>query len=243
MDLKEPNYSKLKAFSLLAAKKLMTILGAAGKALWKGLKAAVSLALAHWKLAGVVVLVLAAVALTVVVMQLRQNSRHESKEIVIEDTPILIEDVRPRGEIYVCSSVYEDYATERRTEQHLGFIPEQHSCIQILRQKVCYKIDLDKVTYTPDTLNAVVVRMPEIEYTASTQSSPFLSDDEDYWKKALPCTNALKQKVERQIRGRFDTPENRRKAEKYAKEAMAELLGKLGYEARFEPEVTRPRKD
>lgn len=198
-----------------------------------------NVAVAKWNLAIVMVVVVLVMIMVAVVVGQCGSSDEKRSEIVIEDTPIQIEDIRPKGELYVCTSLVEDYTIERRTEMHLGILPEKHSCIQILRQKISYRIDLDKVRYVPDTLNVMIVEMPPVEYTASTQSSPFISDDEDYWIKELPNTNGLKAKVERQIRRRFDTDANRKKAERYAEEALSELLGKLGYEARFKPRVER----
>ncbi|MCD8235781.1 MAG: hypothetical protein LUD00_03825 [Prevotellaceae bacterium] len=201
-----------------------------------------NMAAARWKLAVIMTVVVLTAIVTAVAVMRCGSSEEKRPEIVIEETPIQIEDIRPKGELYVCTSLVEDYTIERRTEMHLGILPEKHSCIQILRQKISYRIDLDKVRYIPDTLNVMIVEMPPVEYTASTQSSPFLSDDEDYWIKELPNTNGLKAKVERQIRRRFDTDANRKKAERYAEEALSELLDKLGYEARFKPRVERKRE-
>ncbi|MCM1345769.1 MAG: DUF4230 domain-containing protein [Bacteroides sp.] len=193
----------------------------------------------RWRWAAAMIGMVVVIIASVVITGHCGSMPRKRMDIVLEDTPIQIEEVRPRGEIYVFSSLVEDYAMERRTEMHLGILPEKHSCIQILRQKISYKINLDKVRYTLDTLNIIIVEMPPVEYTASTQSSPFISDDEDFWIKELPSTNELKAKVERKIRHRFDTEENRRKAERYAENALSELLGKLGYEARFRPRVER----
>ncbi len=192
-----------------------------------------------WRWAIVLIFLVIAIVISVVVVGHCNSSHKEYQDIVIEETPIQIEDIRPKGEIYVCTSFVEDYVIEHRTEMHLGILPEKHSCIQILRQKISYRINLDKVRYVPDTLNVVVVELPPVEYTASTQSSPFISDDEEFWIKELPSTNNLKAKVERQIRRRFDTDANRKKAERYAEEALSELLSKLGYEARFKPRVEK----
>lgn len=161
------------------------------------------------------------------------SSREEHREIILEETPIEIENVRPKGELYVCSSIVEDYTTYQKTEKHLGILPENHSCVQILRQKCSYMIDLDKIVYEKDTLKRVYVKLPDLEYVATTQNSPFMSDDEGYWIKELPNTNGLKKKVAEQIKKRFDTEDNREKGKIYAKNAVAGLLAKLGYEAVF----------
>lgn len=151
----------------------------------------------------------------------------------IEVTPSEIMSIMPQNELYVATAVIEDFTTRHETEYHLSLFPEKHSCVQILRQKVSYKIDLSKVTYTLLDSKTMEVMMPEPEYTASTQSSQFISDDEGYWKKALPSTNVLRYKVEQQIRSQFDTQENRQQAKLYAQEALTHVLAQLGYEAKF----------
>lgn len=185
------------------------------------------------------------VTLVMFVISLLKACKQEEAEhvnIVLEPTPIEIESVRPKGEIYACSSIMEDYTTFQKTERHLGIIPEKHSCVQILRQKCSYKIDLDKIVYKKDTLNKVFVYMPELEYVATTQNSPFMSDDEEYWIEALPNTNNLKRKVANQIKKRFDTADNRKKAKIYAESAVSALLAKLGYEAEFVSSVEQKRE-
>ena len=164
------------------------------------------------------------------------------QEIVLENSPIAIESVRPKGELYVSSAIVEDYVTLHRTEKHLGLIPEEHSCVQILKQKVSFKIDLDKIVYTPDTLNRLIVTLPDVEYVASTQNTPFMSDDEDFWEKELPSTNGLKRKVEQKIRKRYDTVENRKRANKYAEEAVTAMLMQMGYEVRFTPKIEQTKE-
>ena len=164
------------------------------------------------------------------------------KEIAIEKSPISIESVRPKGELYLSSAIVEDYVTLRRTEKHLGLIPEEHSCVQILKQKVSFKIDLDKIIYKPDTLNVIIVTLPDPEYVASTQNTPFMSDDESFWEKELPSTNGLKRKVEEKIKKRYDTAQNRKRANKYAEEAVSAMLMQMGYEVRFTPKIEQNKK-
>lgn len=170
------------------------------------------------------------------------SKKDDAKDIYLQDTPISIESIRPKGELYVGSSILEDYVSVHKKERHLGIIPETHSCVQIMRQKCSYKIDLDKVVYTRGEDNIINVSLPELEYVATTQNTPFVSDDEEYWIKEIPNTNNLKEQVEKKIKRRFDTPENRRKATRYAEDAVAELLKKCGYQAEFKVRVEQKRK-
>ena len=157
----------------------------------------------------------------------------EQREEVIpmEETMASIEEIRPRGEIYVCSAMMEDYTLQRATERNLILPDEEHSCVQTMTQKCSYVIDLDKVEYEAvDSIKTIYVRLPDVEYVATTQSASFLSDDGNYWAEHLPNTNTMKRKVEGQIKRRFDTPSNRRKAERFAEDAISEVMRKLGYE-------------
>ena len=139
----------------------------------------------------------------------------------------------PQNELYVATALIEDYTTMQQTEYHFGVFPEEHSCVQILQQKVSYRLDLSQVEYTPKENHIMQVRIPELAYTASTQASQFISDNESYWSEALPSTNELRHKVEQQIRTQFDTPENRHKAILYAQEAITHILTQLGYQPDF----------
>lgn len=164
-------------------------------------------------------------------------------DIRLEQTPIDIEAIRPRGELYVATAIIEEYVSQYSTEFHFGIVPEPHSCAQILRQKVSYVIDLDQVTYVADTPDTVIVQLPPLRYVASTQDSPFLSDDDEFWMDNMPSTNDMKREVEAKIRQRFDTPANRRKAEQNAEASIRLLLHQLGYVARFAPHIETEDND
>lgn len=205
--------------------------------IWRGVGG-----LQRWLLTAAVVAVAALLGILLYTLWNTLRSDNHAHEVILQPSVVTLEEVRPRGELYVCTAVVEDYAIRRATELHMGILPESHSCVQVLKQKVSFKIDLDKVHYTPDTLNVLLVEMPTVEYTASTQDSPFLSDDEDYWEAALPSTNGMKREVETKIRRRFDTEANRRKALRYAEAAISDLLWKMGYEARFTPSVDWKRE-
>ena len=179
---------------------------------------------------GVVALVLGIVSAVLI----RRCTKVAEGTIPMEETMSSIEAVRLRGEVYVCSALIEDYTMRKATEENLFWADEEHSCVQTMTQKCSYKIDLDRVEYEPvDSLRKVRVKLPPVEYVATTQSAAFLSDDSNFWAERLPNTNEMKRKVEEQIRRRFDTAKNRRKAEQFAEEAISEVMGKMGYEVEF----------
>lgn len=188
----------------------------------------------------VAIIILSAIA--IIISKIVFNSKTDNPEVAIEDTPILIESVKPKGELYVCTSIMEEYVRREKTEKHLGVIPEKHTLVQIVRQKCSYIIDLDKIKYEQTSNDTVYVHLPELEYVASTQDSPFISDDESYWIKEMPNTNALKSEAERKIRKSFETPENKKKANHYAEAAVGQLLKQLGFNAIFVSTLTDSRK-
>lgn len=165
---------------------------------------------------------------------IKNNARKEEAGLPMENTIATIEDIRPRGEIYVCSSIIEDYAIKTETEHNIFTSDKEHSCVQTMVNKCSYKIDLDRVEYNPiDSLKLVRVKIPEVTYVATTQDATFLSDDPNYWAEHMPNADAMKTKVEKQIKKRFDTPSNRKKAERYAEDAISHILQQMGYEVEF----------
>jgi len=185
--------------------------------------------------------ILAIVILLIIILSKCTNSA--DSEISIESTPNTILAIMPKNDLYVATAIIEDFTTLQQTEYHLGLFPEDHSCVQILRQKVSYKINLSEVEYTQIDKHTIQVKMPALEYVASTQASTFISDDEAYWKESLPSTNELRNKVEQQIRTQFDTQENRQKASLYAKEAVTHILTQIGYQPIFVDTITPSGKE
>lgn len=194
----------------------------------------------HMGLVALVCVVVLGIVGTVLIKRCGKGSR---EEIPMEETMASIEEIRPRGEIYVCSALMEDFTTQRAMEENLFWADEEHSCVQTMTQKCSYKIDLDKVEYlAEDSTKTIYVKLPDVEYVATTQSTAFLSDDGNFWADHLPNTNAMKRKVEGQIKKRFDTPSNRRKAERYAEDAISEVMRKLGYEVEFVKTLERRKE-
>lgn len=173
------------------------------------------------------------ILIAILVLNTCSDKENEHREITIEETPIEIESIMPKGDLYVGSAIIEDYQIKRKTESTLVVFKKEHTCVQIVKQKCSYRIDLNKIEYLQQEDNKILIKLPELEYGATTQDSPFISDDEEYWKKELPSTNAMKKQVAEKIKKRFDTPENRQKSTLYAKEAVKVLFEKLGVEVEF----------
>ncbi len=191
----------------------------------------------------ITVVCMSALSIIATMVTKRCVEQREKESLPMEETMASIEEVRLRGELYVCSAMIEDYTMKRTTEENIFWTDDEHSCVQTMTQKCSYKINMDKVEYMPvDSTKTIHVKLPPVEYVATTQSSSFLSDDSNFWAEHLPNTNAMKRKVEEQIKRRFDTAENRRTAERFAEDAISEVIGKLGYNVEFVRTLERKKE-
>ena len=167
----------------------------------------------------------------------------DTDEITLKDTPAVIEATRPIGILYLYTTVTEDYVKDAFwgsgvgssvLGKNNGLFKKKHDCVQILRQQVSLTIDLDKVKYEPvENSDTVFVCLPDVEFSQSTLSSWFKSDDEDEESAVQFDAKPMIQRVERKIELRYNTPENRCKAEEKAKETIAEFLKQCGKTAVF----------
>ena len=190
------------------------------------------------KYAIAIILLIAAVALWS-----RLSHRQNPDEITLKDTPAVIEATRPIGILYLYTTVTEDYAKDSFYGSGIGssvlgkdngLFKKKHDCVQILKQQVSLAMDLDKVKYVPlENSDTVLVCLPDVEFSQSTLSSWFKSDDEDEESAVQYNAKPLIQRVEIKIRTRYNTPENRTKAEAKAKETIADFLKQCGKVAVF----------
>ena len=178
-----------------------------------------------------------------VVLWSRLAHQEGSDEISLKDTPAVIEASRPIGILYLYTTVTEDYAKDAFYGSGIGssvlgkdngLFKKKHDCVQILKQQVSLTMNLDKVRYEPkENSDTVLVCLPDVEFTQSTISSWFKSDDEDEESAVQYDAKPLIQKVERKIKTRYNTPENRSKAEEKAKKTISDFLKQCGKVAVF----------
>ena len=182
-------------------------------------------------------------AVTAVALLSRLSNRQDTDDITLKDTPTVIESTRPIGILYLYTTVTEDYAKDSFWGSGIGssvigknhgLFKKKHDCVQILRQQVSLTMDLDKVKYQPaENSDTVFVTLPDVTFTQSTLSSWFKSDDEDEESAVQYDAKPLIQRVESKIKNRYNTPENRCKAEEKAKETITEFLKQCGKVAVF----------
>lgn len=188
--------------------------------------------------ATIIILLIAGVALISKIAH-----KTDTDEITLKDTPAVIEATRPIGILYLYTTVTEDYAKDAFygsgvgssvLGKNNGLFKRKHDCVQILRQQVSLTMDLDKVQYQPvEGTDTVKVCLPEVEFSQSTLSSWFKSDSEAEESAVQFDAKPLIQRVENKIKLRYNTPENRCKAEEKAKETIADFLKQCGKTAVF----------
>ena len=178
-----------------------------------------------------------------VVLLSRLSHRQDSDELTLKNTPTVIESTRPIGVLYLYTTVTEDYAKDSFYGSGIGssvlgknngILKKKHDCVQILRQQVSLTLDLDKVQYhIVENSDTVQVCLPDVEFTQSTLNSWFKSDSESEESAVQYDAKPLIQRVERKITNRYNTPENRKKAEDKAKETISDFLKQCGKVAVF----------
>ncbi|MCQ2258388.1 MAG: DUF4230 domain-containing protein [Bacteroidaceae bacterium] len=163
-------------------------------------------------------------------------------KIIIEETPIKIDSVRPVGKIYVCSAIITDAVVETKEESFLLLKKRKHSRVYSMTTKCSYVVDLDSVKYEADNKNKkLTVTMPKLTYTTTgVQDSQLISDDDKYW--AGQNINGLIKKVQKKIRTNFDTPQNREKANLYAEDVVRSVFENMGYEVVFNRTLTNKKE-
>ncbi|MBO4503811.1 MAG: DUF4230 domain-containing protein [Bacteroidales bacterium] len=175
----------------------------------------------------------------------RLHSQKNNEEIQLKETATIIESARPIGILYLYSTITEDYAKDSFWGSGIGssvlgkengLLKRKHDCVQILNQQVNLIMDLDKIQYkVMEGSDTVLVFLPEVEFSQSTISSWFKSDNENEEGAVQYNAAPLIQRVERRIEARYNTPENRRKAEEKAKSSLSEFLRQYGKTAIFKP--------
>lgn len=190
------------------------------------------------KYAIVIVLLIAGV-----VLLSRLAHQKTPDEMTLRDTPTVIESTRPIGILYLYTTVTEDYAKDSFYGSGIGssvlgkdngLFKKRHDCVQILRQQVSLTLDMDNVQYRPkENSDTVFVCLPDVQFTQSTLSAWFKSDSESEENAVQYDAKPLIQRVEKKIKNRYDTPENRTKAEAKAKQTLSDFLKQYGKVAVF----------
>ena len=173
----------------------------------------------------------------------RLSHRDDTNDITLKDTPAVIEATRPIGVLYLYTTVTEDYAKDAFYGSGIGssvlgkdngLFKQKHNCVQILKQQVSLTMDLNEVRYEPVAgTDTVIVYLPDVVFSQSTLESWFKSDNENEESAVQFEAKPLILRVEQKIKNKYNTPENRAKAEAKAQETIANFLKQCGKVAVF----------
>lgn len=167
------------------------------------------------------------------------NEETTSNELQVEDTAAIIDRIKPSGKLVLYKSELEDYTI--RTAKEGILFKKEHSIVCVLNCTCCYYIDLDSIKYDVQD-SVVVVTMPKVKYECNRQKSKFIEDDADFWAKNIKKTAGMNAAVEKKIRHRFDTAENREKAELHAENVIYDMLTQMGLEVKFEKKLEQKKE-
>jgi len=151
-------------------------------------------------------------------------------DIDIKDTPVVIESIKPIGELYAYTAITEDFTIDN-VEKTGWFTRSYYKAVQTMRMQVSFVIDLDSVDYLPLAgSDTVVVRLPQLRYVQTAQGGNLFCEVEVADYNAAHAINVVEQK----IRSKYDTAANRQKAMAHVREVLSAFVQQCGLVARFE---------
>lgn len=161
------------------------------------------------------------------------GSNSGDDEITLAPTPIVIEEVRPIGELYTMTAITEDYDLYFMEDPRFTSIlkPDMVHVIQTLRMQLSYVMDLDSVRYEPvEETDTVVVRLPRLRFVASGNGGELLGGVEKEYYNAVSDRIDI---IENRIRLNYDTKSNYAKAMESAKMTLDAFVRQCGRVPRF----------
>lgn len=156
----------------------------------------------------------------------------QEEDIEIQYTPVVIESIKPIGELYAYTAITEDFSIDRI--EKVGFFSRNYyKAVQTLRMKVSFVMNLDSVDYIRrEGTDTVVVRLPQLKYIQSAQGGRLLCEVEvppDQFDAASAITI-----VENNIRSKHNTQTNRDKAMQNVREVLSAFVQQCGLIPLFE---------
>lgn len=154
----------------------------------------------------------------------------EEEDIAIQPTPVVIESIKPIGELYAFTAITEDFSIDQI--EKVGFFSRNYyKAVQTLRMQVSFVMNLDSVTYQPiEGTDTVVVRLPQLRYIQSAQGGNLLCEVEVVNFNASHAISVAEQK----IRSKYDTPANRQRAMQHVHEVLTTFVTQCGMIPRFQ---------
>lgn len=158
------------------------------------------------------------------------DSRSDRDEITLVPTPVVIEDVKPIGELYAMTAITEDYDVYFMEDPGI-FSNDYPSTIQTLRMQVSFVMDLDSVSYEEIAgTDTVVVRLPKLRFVKAGNGGRLLGGVEKADYKAASQRIDI---VENKIELKYNTEENYRKAMAHARQVLDSFVRQCGRIPKF----------
>lgn len=170
--------------------------------------------------------------LTVVYFVTRCIDAGQDDEISLKPTPIVIEEVKPIGELYAYTAITEEYDKYFMEDPGaISALNENIGVILTMRTQVSYVLNLDSVTYeTDEASDTVVVRLPRMRFVMDRQKSSLYGGTD----RANNFDASLRYDViESYIRSHYDTKENYAKALENAKAVLGDFIHRLNKQPKF----------
>ena len=154
----------------------------------------------------------------------------DDEDIQIQPTPIVIENVKPIGELYAYTAITEDFTIDN--VEKVGFFSRKYyKAVQTMRMQVSYVLDMDSVEYVPTGQgDTVLVRLPQLRYVQTSQGGRLLCEVEVANYDAARAISVVEQKV----KSKYDTPANRQKAMANVHEVLTTFVQQCGMTPKFE---------
>ena len=158
------------------------------------------------------------------------DAQEADDELALLPTPVVINDIKPIGELYALTAITEDFEID--VMENAGFLMTTYpKCIQTLRQQVSFVLDLDSVSYQPiEGTDTVVVSLPPLRFIQSSKGGTFLCEIE---RSDFDATRLINM-VERNIRKKYATDANYQRAMQNAQQVLDAFVRQAGRIPKFQ---------
>jgi len=191
------------------------------------------------KIVALVAIAVSLIALAFVAYKIT-DKEDEHKEPQIEDTATIIQSIKPCGKLVLYKSKTEDFVIKKTKDTSL-FSTTEHSIAYVLSCTCYYYIDLDSINYEVND-SVVIITMPEVKYASNSHQSKFIEDDPEYWAENLKKIQGINKEAEAKIKKRFDTQENREKANRHAENVVRAIFEGMGLQITFKRELHKKKE-
>lgn len=161
------------------------------------------------------------------------NARDANDDISLKPTPVVIEDVKPIGELYAYTAFTEEYNKYFMEDPGaVSALNENVGVVLTMRAQVSYILNLDSVHYESSaTSDTVTIRMPRLRFVMERQQTNLYggTDRADNFNSSYRFDI-----IENAIKLRYDTQENYEKAMQNARQVLGDFVTRLGKKPKFE---------